>query len=263
MTMFDTLTSRYVLKCTLKSEAGLHIGTGISSPTTDAPFIRQAGSVFLPGSSLRGALRSTVERMTKTLAPGKNLCALFSDSAKGCMTASTSEEQEAALKAGTLHFCEFCQFFGSTGIASRLKISDALQTSAAPKEPVRRDGVGIDRDTETASDGIKYDFEVLERLVEFSFTIQLENATSTDFALLYLMLKEMEFGFEVGGKRSRGLGRLRLEKYEVSFFDNSADPVYGLRQFLEAGQLKTMTPGDFEAGILKPKFTAYFVEEAA
>ena len=67
MTTFDVLTSRYTLTCCIHSDSGLHIGTGIPSPVTDSPFVREAGRPLLPGSSLRGAVRSNLERILRAL----------------------------------------------------------------------------------------------------------------------------------------------------------------------------------------------------
>jgi CRISPR/Cas system CSM-associated protein Csm3 (group 7 of RAMP superfamily) len=67
MKTFLELTSRYRLHGVLHADEALHIGTGVPSPETDAPVIREHGQPFLPGSSLRGAMRSTVERIARTL----------------------------------------------------------------------------------------------------------------------------------------------------------------------------------------------------
>ena len=69
MKTFAKLENRYVLACDLASETGLHVGTGVASGDTDSPIILQDGKPFLPGSSLRGALRSTVERIVQMLNP--------------------------------------------------------------------------------------------------------------------------------------------------------------------------------------------------
>ena len=119
---------------------------------------------------------------------------------------------------GTFQLCPICQFFGSTLMASKLSIRDAT-LAGDPKPPVhRRDGVGINRDTEVAQEHIKYDFEVLESGVAFKTVLCLENAEASDFALLYILLQEWKRGLEFGGKRSRGLGRsfsVRI-KYNIS-----------------------------------------------
>jgi CRISPR-associated RAMP protein (TIGR02581 family) len=262
MNTFIELKNRYVLKGTLRGEEGLHIGTGVPGVDTDAPFIRQENRPFLPGSSLRGAMRSTVERMVRSLWGPAACCTLFSEPSAGndCwagnkkvrekLEQATSEGEglRRDLAQGKGRLCPVCQLFGSTVMAARLKVTDARLKH--DQEPVRRDGVGIDRDTETAADQIKYDFEVLDRGCEFEFSLHLENADDNDLALLYILLKELEHGMDVGGKKSRGLGRVMLTAYNVEYFDAR----WGLAKFLTEGLAKE-EKGAFEKR-LRGKFDA-------
>ena len=253
MTYFDRLENRYVLKCKLNSKEGLHIGTGISGTNTDAPFITMNGKPFIPGSSLRGILRSTAERLLDTLWPGVQ-CVNFGNT-EGCSSGEAdATELETAVNTGQAKFCDVCQFFGSTNLAARFKIGDAVAENE--KAPVRRDGVGIDRDTETARDQIKYDFEVLEAGVDFEFTMQIENAGPSDKAILYLLLCEMKNGIDVGGKRSRGLGRVGLTGFTVEYFDQAPGSGFTLRDYLTAGKLAAKGAQNFDVE-LKQAFQAY------
>ncbi len=80
-----------------------------------------------------------------------------------------------------------------------------------------RDGVAIDRDSETAKDGLKYDFEVVPASAMFKLRIVLENATKQDLQLISVGLSEFVHGFGmIGGKRSRGLGACELQNLTVS-----------------------------------------------
>ena len=80
-----------------------------------------------------------------------------------------------------------------------------------------RDGVAIDRDSETARDRLKYDFEVVPSNAAFALSITLENATREDLQLVSVGLSEFVHGFGmIGGKRSRGLGACRLVGLKVS-----------------------------------------------
>jgi CRISPR-associated RAMP protein (TIGR02581 family) len=217
-------------------------------------------AAYIPGSSLRGVLRSTVERLMVAVRPNEEFCIALEDVSKAekasrrCSSHQPPEELDGK-KEYQLSFCPICRLFGSTAIASRLKISDALQTGLKPKEPVRRDGVGIDRDTETTRDQIKYDFEVLEPGPAFRVMLQVENAGETDRALLHMMLVEFKNGVDVGGKRSRGLGRVVLEPdYKVRYFDEDGE--YKLGHYLENGGLSEMEPVTFDAN-LKAAFRHY------
>jgi CRISPR/Cas system CSM-associated protein Csm3 (group 7 of RAMP superfamily) len=134
-------------------------------------------------------------------------------------------------------------------MAAKFKNSDGIITGNH-KQPVRRDGVGINRDTEVAQDQIKYDFEVLDAGASFEAKLYLENADESDFALLYILLQEWKRGVDFGGKRSRGLGRVVLKSYKVEFLD----PDWGrdLPTFLREG-LASMNNDDFET-LLETEF---------
>jgi CRISPR-associated RAMP protein (TIGR02581 family) len=246
MLTFETFENRYVFECTLKSEAFLHIGSGQEGPTTDAAVVKRRRNgaadpqpvAFIPGSSLRGVLRSTVERLLNAMAPG-TACILYGPAAPMC-PAGNKEFRERIeqgkekqwMKSAEWKLCPVHRLFGSTIMASRLKIGDAEQKGADAGTEVR-DGVGIDRDTGSAKEDIKYDFEVVNPQAEFRFHMELENAEREELALLYVLIRELERGVEVGGKKSRGLGRIQLSHYDVSYVDRGT-----LAEFLRSGKLR-------------------------
>ena len=78
-----------------------------------------------------------------------------------------------------------------------------------------RDGVVIDRDSQTAVDGLKYDYEVIPPSSRFNLCIDLENPTDPDLALLGVALFEWHAGSSIGGFTSRGLGRFHLEDIKL------------------------------------------------
>ncbi len=263
-TTFLSLENRYLIECNLCGEAPLHIGTGLISDTTDAPFIRSQARPFLPGSSLRGAVRSHLERIVHVLKEGRAHILFEECDEKICFAGNRKRLDEYQKATGRQYaelphptLCAVCQMFGSPLMAARLKISDALLNTSDDVEPVKRDGVGIDRDTGTAKEHIKYDFEVLERGASFTCSLQLENAGLSEFALLYIMLSELKRGLDVGGKKSRGLGRVALTNYSVSYFDPEWD--HDLQTYLRSG-LKSGSVQTFEAR-LKETFSVWLDQE--
>ena len=69
--------SRYLITGTLVLDQPLHVGSGHGSDVTDSAVIRDhAGHPVIPGSSLRGALRSRCERLAEALLPGR-ICFLY------------------------------------------------------------------------------------------------------------------------------------------------------------------------------------------
>ena len=233
------LRERYVFEGRLVMDTALHLGGGRETITaTDSPILRDAGGQpFIPGSSLKGAFRSAVERLAPAL--GYRSCALLSDEAN-CFTMTTNKSlkddyQQMASRVGREtgmtedrlmawldeNLCDTCRLFGSTVVASRVRFADlpVAQDSWLGISQVR-DGVGINRDTERAEDRIKYDFEVVPPGTAFLFNMVVENPTPADKALLAIGLAEFESGMvPMGGIRSRGLGRCRLIVGPINHWD--------------------------------------------
>lgn len=257
-TGFLKLDSRYVITGTLKPAAALHVGSGVVSPKTDSPFLTDHHGHLIPGSTLRGVLRSRLERILQSIG-GNRGCVLFTtgednthptcltvkaalDAFKDTHKAKSAAERERLLEQEILSgdgLCDICRLFGSPLLASKLRISDARPDN--PK-PLIRDGVGIDRDTETAREHIKYDFETIDSS-GFTFRAEIENASDKDLALLAILLQEMRKpGIDVGGKKSRGLGRCELKgPLSVEGFAGPAE----LTTFLTSGKLAPVP--DFQA----------------
>jgi CRISPR-associated RAMP protein (TIGR02581 family) len=225
------LRARYRITGRIVMDTALHIGGRGATTVTDSPVIRDGdGRPFIPGSSLKGAFRAAVERIVPNI-PGLRTCSL-SDAADSCANRlrertkdqQFTEEEMLALLDEIL--CDTCRTFGTTHLASVALFRDARIAgvwSDLPEVPTQiRDGVGIDRDSERAREGIKFDFEVVPPQAEFEFMLVLENPTGHDLGLIALGLQEFIGGMiPLGGIRSRGLGRCHLEEVKVQRVDLS------------------------------------------
>lgn len=237
--MFGKLENRYCLLGTLEFSSAVHVGSGSQEENTDMPVVRNGdGRPFIPGSSLRGVMRSFVERTLAGLASGRG-CILFDEqSHPDCPSAGGKETIERAIESEGLDralevmmspipvkgkLCDVCRLFGSPFMASKLKISD-LQLEGTSSTSMRH-GVGIDRDTGRARNGVKYDFEVLEAQAaktKFHLSIIGENLDATDLALLAIAWKQMDRVLTVGGKAGIGLGRCKPVLTKVKYFNSIA-----------------------------------------
>ena len=245
------LRNRYMFKGSLEMQTALHIGGGkITLSSSDSPVVlTPEQKPFIPGSSFKGALRSAVEKIVQGL-PGFSTCALIELNDKEieelhkqhetiCPTARQREIAQLRrnppkgktakdiLDQAITDLCNTCLLFGSPFTAARLNVSDLYMPDVEWSGMVQiRDGVAIDRDTETARDGLKYDFEVVPASAKFNMEILLENATKRDLQLLCVGLSEYVHSFGViGGKRSRGLGVARLGDLQVSALELSNEGV--------------------------------------
>ena len=243
------LRNRYRFEGTLVMQTALHIGGGRASlsPSDSPVVLTPTGHPFIPGSSFKGALRSTVEKLVPLLPAGPatkfSTCALI-DLPEPDQIAQTEQEggdkacptvrqrgiakvRQAWQRRGKVYdleqrdlpyLCSTCQLFGSPFVAARININDLYLVSNAWEGGIQiRDGVAIDRDSETAKEGLKYDFEVVPASAAFKLHIDLENATPQDLQILSVGLSEFVHGFGmIGGKRSRGLGACELQELTVS-----------------------------------------------
>ncbi len=240
------LRNRYVLTGKLVMRTALHIGGGkVTLSSSDSPVVlTPEQKPYIPGSSFKGALRSTVEKIVPSL-PGFSSCALIELSKdeikvlegnreamkKICPTIRQSDvarrrrdepDKAAKIQQETIEeLCDTCLLFGSPYAAARLNVNDLYMPPEEWSGVLQiRDGVAIDRDTEKAKDRLKYDFEVVPASATFDLEIVLENTTKKNVQLMCVGLSEFVHGFGViGGKRSRGLGVAELAKLHVSVLE--------------------------------------------
>lgn len=223
-----TLQNRYCFTGMLTLDTPLRVSSGRASDETDAPLMRDRAHIpYIPGSSLRGAIRSEIERILAAVgdvAAGVSTCVLFTNDDCNAKARREFENQDPSEEKLTsfaeTELCDVCLLLGCTVYASRLAIEDAYPASQTASYCRVRDGVGIDRDTDAAREGVKFDYEVLEKGPAFSLKMRVENVNGKDKTLINLILDVLQHGLSVGGKRAAGLGRVRLKDYAVTGFED-------------------------------------------
>ncbi len=241
------LRNRYVFKGKLVMQTAFHIGGGkVTLSHSDSPVVlTPTEEPFIPGSSFKGALRSTVEKLVPGLPAKKELssCGLIELSDEALEIEEAQAKQNERVVCSTIRqrkiaqerrqypgrveqinaqalkdLCNTCQLFGSPFAASRININDLYVSEKEWSGIIQvRDGVAIDRDSERARDRLKYDYEVVPASAVFDLEITLENATDQDLQLICVGVSEFVHGFgTIGGKRSRGLGVCLLNDLKIS-----------------------------------------------
>jgi CRISPR-associated RAMP protein (TIGR02581 family) len=177
--------------------------------------------IYLPGSTLKGILRSHLEKVANSIQPRV-----------ACNPLSRPNERETRdqgqlfrLACGTQfdnrtpkhevyrRSCPTCRLFGSTSFSSRITLEDAYLTSDfAQRESLteHRDGVAIDRLTGGGgSGGAKFDLDVVTEGVTFTTIIQVHNFEIWQLGMLFAVIQDMQDELiHIGSGRSRGLGRI-------------------------------------------------------
>ncbi|MFQ6071703.1 MAG: RAMP superfamily CRISPR-associated protein, partial [Methanosarcinales archaeon] len=93
---FEVLIRRILLKGTISLQTGLHIGTGrdIGASAVDNPILKDfLGKPFIPGSSLKGVLRSNLEAFLRAYndRESRNLCCEVVGNKKPCISKNADE----------------------------------------------------------------------------------------------------------------------------------------------------------------------------
>jgi CRISPR-associated RAMP protein (TIGR02581 family) len=140
-----------------------------------------------------------------------------------------SQEKENCLHQYILENTDLISsLFGSSWIASKFQVRDLMvDTNTWFGQYQERDGVAIDRDTETASEGKLYDYQVVPGGTDFDFKAVVENAEKWELGLLMIGLHQFETEqIPLGGGRSRGLGVVRLDIDQMRWVDVKDNPEY-------------------------------------
>lgn len=234
------------LRLTIKPDGPILIKageTGSADPAApDMAFVRTssegaAHGVYLPGSSLKGAVRAHAERICRTLdqegrnpdddnppladnplGKGDNYGGLsdmrfnsgryvekhrnqWSDQATGQQTAMAYRRSSFT-----------SQMFGHTGLAGRIRFADAYGSKISLEE---RNGVAIDRIYGSVAFG-PFNYEVVTK-GEFPTTIDFKNITLAQLGLLGLVMRDLSDGrLPIGFGKSRGLGRVTATMDELT-----------------------------------------------
>jgi len=214
--MARTIDERVIVTGRLVAESPLHIGGVGEDPNSDMPFIRDGrGRLFLPGSSLAGALRSwTWRRLGRPWAECPEDKAKQNRALLRHLWGYQPRAEDPLEVAGTLSD-------GDEGRAAALRLNDAPVLDDVFVEI--RDGVGIDRALGVAADQIKYDRAIVPTGAAFDFRMVLEtdgDRAHAKWQVLALLLDDLQNArVRIGAATTRGLGRVRLRDTFVETLD--------------------------------------------
>ena len=173
---------------------------------------------YFPGTSLKGVLRSHLERIARTLHPG-SVCIPYYDPDKSITIPVAAERTShgcgyrpsgGTTSAAYADSCAACRLFGSLKFGGRFSISDAYPLPGHEREPELRNSVGIDRFTGGTVSEVLFDLQVLVG-GKFEANLRLINFELWQLAAVNLLLLDMmDEIITIGSGRSRGLGRVRI-----------------------------------------------------
>jgi CRISPR/Cas system CSM-associated protein Csm3 (group 7 of RAMP superfamily) len=188
-------------------------------------------SIYLPGSSLKGAIRAHAERIVRTVGSDRrpsNSSHLWASDPLDERNKQNNpnyyldewKKQEKSKRDDEKHpypgaeiykqSCFTSQLFGNTALASRLRIEDAYPVDKNQLKIEERNGVAIDRIFGSVAVG-PFDYQVCTA-GEFRTKIHLKNFTLAQLGLIGLVLRDLNDGwFGLGFAKSRGMGQVEAK----------------------------------------------------
>ena len=203
---------------------------------------------FIPGSSLKGVIRSYAEKICRSLKDDPVPVCLPYLKPKG--KAEKGEERQYSCGLLFEKFkkdkdlktvptpdvyklsCPVCRLFGSHCFIGRLATSDAYLTESfkAQGRPVFeiRNQIAINRITGGVANG-PFDMELTRG--EFSTSLDIRNFERWQLGMIALVLRDMEEGLvRIGFGKSRGLGRFkaRITRFGITYYHRKPVTLSGL-----------------------------------
>lgn len=227
--LFSGILHRTRITGQLRCATALRIGAGknsLDSMATNLPVMKEAGGQpYLPGSSLKGVLRSQVEGILRGQAEHKGqpplrwACDPISQTDR-CIQDDTDDSNGRSEKQRPVQdrarevrrrvekdTCLACRIFGAQSLGSHVLFSDARLSNGQPPVLTEiRDSVALDRDLCRAAYQRKYNFEVVPAGTLFDLQILILDLPEDLEGALVLGIQMLEEGFaRIGGFKSRGL----------------------------------------------------------
>jgi CRISPR/Cas system CSM-associated protein Csm3 (group 7 of RAMP superfamily) len=197
-----------------------HGGVDPTRPDVEFARTRRAGleTVYLPGSSLKGALRAHCERIARTVGgegPDRRprlSCNPLGGAPDGPGYSCNRRLQGLADRGDSRRAyrdsCFVCQLFGNQHEAAHVAMADAYPSTAPRVES--RASVGVDRVYGSAAT-VPLTYEVVSD-GQFQTQLALHNFTLAQLGLLALALRDLaDERLALGSGKSRGLGRVGAE----------------------------------------------------
>ncbi|HEY8743228.1 MAG TPA: CRISPR-associated RAMP protein Csx7 [Chloroflexota bacterium] len=260
----ERLQGRWSFNGVLQATSGLHVGAGMGNLlAADSAVLRDAGGrPYLPATTLKGALRASVDRLAPVVGAERGLTACgMSPREESCPSpvgsaayravesalrefrGTPQERDEQLLQLLEERLCSTCRLFGSPWLAGRLSFADAPPSGDYDVPVEIRDGIGIDRDSGVARETSHFSYEALPSHLNFDFRLDAQNLDEADQALLAIGLSEWQHGnLRLGGGNGRGLGHSRLNLQSVGTITFASAPVDARLDYLLHGTLPQVAP---------------------
>ncbi|MBS7657679.1 MAG: CRISPR-associated RAMP protein Csx7 [Candidatus Bathyarchaeia archaeon] len=237
---FDTLLREIILELEYETLSPLRIGSGTAKLPT-SPVDLQVATIFqngihkpyIPGSSLKGVLRSICENLASSLKisdcfMGEKCKRNFDERLKSSIELNLIDEAKKLLS----NYCIICKTFGTASYKSHIYVSDAY----AIREVSRgvKVGIAIDRRSGIAQRGAFYSVEYVDPGFTFSGTIAFKNTPNYLMGMVMNALDLINMGYKrIGGFKTRGFGRMQVKIKDFKGVELKGDTYMNIKELNE------------------------------
>lgn len=246
MTHVSEFKGKYIIKGKIHCVTGLHIGgsdTGIEIGGLDNPVIKDplTDRPYIPGSSLKGKLRTVTEWSLGLIAPSKSQQGQFAaydcreltqprDKAKNPEQWDHSYTLARLFGPGTAKDAETGNIIRTQAGPTRLTVRDAFLAEKSAEELERIMGTGIFTEVKTENTIDRVTSEANPRPIErvpadanFDFTLILDIYQEDDRELLQTLFAAMALleDTALGGGGSRGHGQIAFQDLQTKWRDRT------------------------------------------
>ncbi len=223
------------MTCRLTALTPIHIGSGIYELGNDSPvrgLITSNGEVVVPGTSLKGAIRSISEAISDSclrIVREEIKRSLAIGQSRPCDEIK-SRHRESARPKRNEKLCVSCSIFGGLGYQGRVSFTDARLVSGgtaihqiqSPYPP--RDSARFYKDAQRRFNGRKFyhhgepvasqrgePYQVITVDSELEFTTQFESLAAEEFCLLLVAMGVLDdIVIKIGGGKQAMLGSVEI-----------------------------------------------------
>ncbi|MFQ6119669.1 MAG: RAMP superfamily CRISPR-associated protein [Methanosarcinales archaeon] len=216
MNTFEKFDNHYILQGKIRLDTPLRIGAGqatagysLSQSPVLVRYTETSAEPYIPGSSFKGVLRSTMERIIRTF-----------NEEKSCISVLDKKniKKEDKVLCGEEE-CIPCTIFGSMKKGAKIKVRDAV-LSEADKQKILLEDRPHYGNPKLKGKGYFRTEELVVSDLSFDFKIELDNSNNTEIGMIILALYEFNNKrCYLGGSVSRGHGFASIKDLQVAKYD--------------------------------------------
>lgn len=196
-----------------KSTLAIQSGREPALSAVDQPVLKIGGEPAIPGSSIKGALRSILEALLSQ--NGKKVCV-----PEATIPIKERDKKGYAYKIGRLppcdpknEICSICQIFGAAGLSGRAIFLDAHVNGEY--NLIERTHVAISRENRSATEGTLMKIQAIDAGAKFNGTIRIINPEDWQVGALLSALENLKYlGF--GSKKTSGYGEIEVKVNQIT-----------------------------------------------